>query len=141
MNMFCLPEASMGTLKTIFGCILKGFLGTGFGDKVKNLSEGAIDSTIDIYIRIQEDLRATPAKFHYSFNLRDVSKVVQGVCMVKPLSVPNEDTFWKLWVNESFRVFYDRLINEDDREWFKTLIIELLAKNFKTSADKDDIFV
>jgi len=141
MNMFCLPEASTGTLKTIFGCILKGFLGAGFGDKIKGMSENAIDSTIEIYMRIQEELRATPAKFHYSFNLRDVSKVVQGICMVKPLSVPNEDTFWKLWVNESFRVFYDRLINEDDREWFKDLILELLARNFKTSPDKVDLFV
>jgi len=41
-NMFCLPEASQGTLATIFGSILKGFLGTGFGDKVKNLEEAAI---------------------------------------------------------------------------------------------------
>ena len=36
-NMFCLPEASPGTLSTIFASILKGFLATGFTDKVKNL--------------------------------------------------------------------------------------------------------
>jgi len=53
------------------------------------------------------------------------------LCMVKPVSVPNDEIFWKLWINESFRVFYDRLINEDDRNWFKDLIIELMNRNFK----------
>jgi dynein heavy chain len=83
-NMFHLPEASTGVLSSIFSSILKGFLSVGFSDKVKNLEEAAITSTIEIYIKIQEDLRPTPAKFHYLFNLRDVSKVVQGLCMTKP---------------------------------------------------------
>ena len=61
--------------------------------------------------------------------------------MVKPVSIGTEDLFGKLWVNEAFRVFYDRLINEDDRNWFKDLIVELLQKNFKISADKEDLFV
>lgn len=74
--MICLPEASTGTLQVIFCSILNGFLGSGFVDKVKNLGDAAILSTIEIYNKIQEDLRPTPAKFHYLFNLRDVSKVV-----------------------------------------------------------------
>jgi len=61
--------------------------------------------------------------------------------MVKPISITNEDLFAKLWINESFRVFYDRLINEDDRNWYKDLIMELLAKNFKMSPDKEELFV
>ena len=62
-------------------------LATGFSDKVKNLETAAVVSTIDIYNKIQEDLRPTPTKFHYLFNLRDVSKVVQGLCMTKPVSI------------------------------------------------------
>lgn len=41
-NMFCLPEASSGTLATIFSSILRGFLSTGFIDKVRNLDDAAI---------------------------------------------------------------------------------------------------
>ena len=139
-NMFCLPEASAGTLGTIFSSILKGFLGTGFAEKVRNLEEAAISSAIEIYTKIQEDLRPTPAKFHYLFNLRDVSKVVQGVCMTKPVSIQSDDTFMRLFVNEAFRVFYDRLINEGDRKWFKDLVVELLSRNFKMSPDRDELF-
>jgi dynein heavy chain len=84
-NMFCLPEASVGVLSNIFSAILGNFLKAwSFTEKVKNLEEAAISSTIEIYVKIQEDLRPTPAKFHYLFNLRDVSKVVQGLCMTKP---------------------------------------------------------
>lgn len=97
-------------------------------------------STIEIYNKIQEDLRPTPAKFHYLFNLRDVSKVVQGLCMTKPISIANEDVFMRLWVNECMRVFYDRLINDEDRAWFKNFIVELIAKNFKMSPEKEELF-
>ena len=48
-NMFCLPKSSAGTLATIFSSILKGFLGSGFPEKVKGLEDAAIQSTIDIY--------------------------------------------------------------------------------------------
>jgi len=38
LHMFCLPEASQGTLTTIFSAILKGFLGTpGWSDKIRQL--------------------------------------------------------------------------------------------------------
>jgi dynein heavy chain len=119
---------------------LKGFLGTGFSDKVKNLEDAAIQSTIDIYSKIQEDLRPTPTKFHYLFNLRDVSKVIQGLCMTKPLSIQTEDVFMRLWMNETFRVFHDRLINDEDRGWFKDYVLELVGRWFKMAADRDEIF-
>lgn len=46
----------------------------------------------------------------------------------------------KLWVNEAFRVFADRLINEGDRDLFKNMIGELLSKNFKMSPDMGELF-
>lgn len=60
--------------------------------------------------------------------------------MTKPVSISNDDIFMRLWVNEAFRVFYDRLINDIDRMWFKNLLHDLLAKNFKMSPDRDELF-
>lgn len=51
-NMICLPEASTGTLQVIFCSILNGFLSSGFAEKVKNLGDAAILSTIEIYNKI-----------------------------------------------------------------------------------------
>lgn len=76
-NMFCMPQATQGVLAKIFSSILDGFLkGNNFQEPVLGCSLAIIDSTIEIYQKISEELRATPAKFHYMFNLRDVSKVI-----------------------------------------------------------------
>ena len=46
----------------------------------------------------------------------------------------------RLWINESLRVFYDRLINNEDKKWFIDLVQELLLKNFRMNFDPVEIF-
>lgn len=58
-------------------------MGIGFSDVVKRLGEGLATATIEVYHRILKEKLPIPSKFHYTFNLRDVSKVVQGILMVK----------------------------------------------------------
>ena len=36
-------------------------------------------STIEIYEKLSATLLPTPTRFHYLFNLRDISRVVQGI--------------------------------------------------------------
>ena len=140
-NMFCLPEATEGMLNTIFTAILGGFFKVwNFAEPVQNLKDAVVGSTIEVYTKISKELRATPSKFHYSFNLRDVSKVVQGIMMTKNVSISNPDVCTKLWVNEVSRVFMDRLTDDDDREWFVSESMECISRNFKSSIEKDDIF-
>lgn len=40
-----------------------------------------VAGTMKIYMKIQEELKPTPMKSHYTFNLRDFSKVICGICM------------------------------------------------------------
>lgn len=98
-------------------------------------------ATIEVYNKIIEEKRPTPAKFHYLFNLRDVSKVFQGMLMTKPVSVSNPETFAKLWMHECCRVFHDRLINNEDKLWFTKLVAELSNVYFRVRFEHDDIFV
>ena len=87
-NVFCMPQATQGVLAKIFSSILDGFLkGNQYQEGAASCSLPIIDSTIEIYQKISEELRATPAKFHYMFNLRDVSKVIQGILMSHPKSI------------------------------------------------------
>ncbi len=39
------------------------------------MSGNFVDATSDMYAKITQDLKPTPAKSHYTFNLRDMSKV------------------------------------------------------------------
>ena len=60
--------------------ITKGFLAE-FTEEVKTLAEPMVDAAVEIYGRMSKDLLPTPAKSHYIFNLRDLSKCIQGVCV------------------------------------------------------------
>jgi len=48
-NMFALPPAEEEMLKKIFGSILRGFLKTGFTEKVQQQEDAAVNSTITVY--------------------------------------------------------------------------------------------
>lgn len=50
----------------------------------------------------------TPEKSHYTFSLRDVTRVVQGIVMVPPKKLTDLEKLIRLWVHETYRVFYDR---------------------------------
>ena len=41
-----------------------------------------------------------PSRFHYIFNLRDVSRVIQGILMSQTECIPNSKIFAKLWLHE-----------------------------------------
>ena len=58
----------------IFYSIISGFF-KDFKKEVQALSKPIVDSSLLIFSKITEELRPTPAKSHYTFNLRDISKI------------------------------------------------------------------
>jgi dynein heavy chain len=80
-----------------------------------------------MYRRVELELLPTPAKSHYTFNLRDLSKVFQGVMMASVPTIVSKDKLVSVWLHEQARVFRDRLIDEADRTWFNSLCAEMLS--------------
>jgi dynein heavy chain, axonemal len=65
----------------------------------------------------------TAKKFHYQFNLRDFSKIIQNVMLAQPAHFRgNALGLARMWVHEVMRVFYDRLIFDEDRETFMSFL-------------------
>ncbi|KAL3142803.1 hypothetical protein ABBQ38_003102 [Trebouxia sp. C0009 RCD-2024] len=120
-SLVALSQVTNETLVTIFQTILSWHLDTGgFPVSCKQLGPGIISATLDMYIQSMAKLLPTPTKSHYTFNLRDFARVIQGVMMLPASSLPAQgaDTVYKrLWVHEVFRVFYDRLVDDSDRVW------------------------
>lgn len=81
-NLMCLPTSSEETLSRIFSTIVRKFLKVnGFRAEIIELGDNntLVNATLSIYTEIQRVLLPTPDKSHYVFNLRDVSKVFQGL--------------------------------------------------------------
>lgn len=87
---------------------------------IDHFSQRLTQTTIKIYKDIQKSLSPTPSRFHYLFNLRDISRVYEGMLMSN--NNYNRALLLKLWRNEFTRVFCDRLINQEDRSLVETKI-------------------
>ncbi|KAG5457288.1 MAG: dynein heavy chain, N-terminal region 2-domain-containing protein, partial [Olpidium bornovanus] len=135
-NMLSIPQPSESSLARIFRSMVDGFL-KPFSGEVRQTSEAIVNSSIEIYKRMCAELLPTPAKSHYTFNIRDLSKVVQGVLQVKPSVVASKVDIVKVFCHESSRVFHDRLIDEPDRQYFNKLLSEVVEKNFAVAIAKD----
>lgn len=88
-----------------------------------------------MYKKAIKNLLPTPAKSHYTFNLRDFSRVIHGCLLIKRISVESKQTMIRLFVHEVFRVFYDRLVEDSDRAWLFNLMKDIVKEHFKETFD------
>lgn len=72
----CIPPPSDAATKTILTTILGGFL-ADWAPEIRALCNPIVVSAVEAYNRVSAELLPTPAKSHYTFNLRDLSKVAQ----------------------------------------------------------------
>jgi dynein heavy chain len=90
-------------------------------------------ATIEIYHTIESQMLPTPSRVHYLFNLRDISKVFQGLLRANREYFDSRDSIMRLWVHEVARVFHDRLIDTHDRDVFHKLVDDKLINLFGSS--------
>lgn len=86
-------------MTTIFSSLMDWWIRKyTYGSNIARLSKTVVAATLEMYDRAQAELLPTPTKSHYTFNLRDVSKVFQvgpssnirlpQPCLTPPCSVP-----------------------------------------------------
>eukprot|EP01135_Chromosphaera_perkinsii_P003004 Nk52_evm26s232 gene=Nk52_evmTU26s232 len=121
-NVIYISEMNDSSKTKIFGTILNTYLKQTQLSDPDGLTSKTVQATINVYATIAKELLPTPAKSHYTFNLRDLSKVFQGILMSPYHSLSDEVSFVRLWVHENQRIFQDRLINKEDKDWFNNLL-------------------
>jgi len=133
-NSLCLVPYTSGSLKQIFSTIMDWWMAP-FTSKIRGLKNPLVDSTVKLYNSITSGLLPTPLKSHYTFNLRDVAKVFQGIMQLPTEEVQEPADLIRIWSHECTRVFSDRLINETDIGWFKTAMTDEAKASFNVSMD------
>ena len=149
----------MNSIFSLAQALLGGFL-YEFPHEVRQCAEPIVGASVDIYFRMSTDLLPTPAKSHYVFNLRDLSKCIQGASPLLPFSpfylspilscivlwvagifqadvgtVRDRRYIFRLFCHESLRVFHDRLIDHHDKNYFYEILAELSGKHFNDVSD------
>mmetsp|Transcript_25185 Transcript_25185/g.84603 ORF Transcript_25185/g.84603 Transcript_25185/m.84603 type:complete len:2627 (-) Transcript_25185:45-7925(-) len=130
-NLLNFVPFSADSLARVFTTILDWSLNAGYSAGVKSLASAVVGATIGIYEDISAGLLPTPAKSHYTFNLRDLAKVFQGLGQGAAALLQDKESYLKLWCHESLRVFSDRLISEEDRAWFAARLSAACADVFQ----------
>ena len=136
-HVICAAPFNAATLTKIFSTLVEWWMRTkGLPEELYECQSCLVKGTTELYQTVQRELLPTPMKSHYTFNLRDVSKVFQGVCSTTKESVADKGSLTRLWVHESLRVFADRLTDEPDREWFFQMSKRLTEKHFDVPFDE-----
>ncbi|PVD36438.1 hypothetical protein C0Q70_03422 [Pomacea canaliculata] len=135
-SMLAIPSPTEHSLKHMFLAIITGFL-MDFPTAVRQCNEPIVMAAVEIYFRMSTDLLPTPAKSHYVFNLRDLSKCVQGMLQGDPGVIRDNHQIFKLFVHEAQRVFHDRLINSEDKQFFHEIMAEMASKHFGETVDAE----
>lgn len=80
-----------------------------FKEDIKMKSHDIVNASIEFYERIMKEKLPTPTNFHYTFNLRDLSKVFMGMSKLNKKNTKDTLNLISLWTHEMQRVFKDRL--------------------------------
>ncbi|WAR03796.1 DYHC-like protein [Mya arenaria] len=119
-------------LTTIYTSILSQHLAlNGFAGNVQKYSSTLIVGALALHNKVTSTFLPTAIKFHYVFNLRDLSNIFQGVLFAMPDCAKTPVDLVRLWMHESDRVYRDKLVEENDMESYDKLRKDVIKKSFE----------
>ncbi|XP_047349425.1 dynein axonemal heavy chain 8 isoform X3 [Vespa velutina] len=145
-NIFNCTLPSNKSMDAIFGKIGQGyFCLTRFSEVIVNFIPKLVPLTRILWQKTKIKMLPTPAKFHYVFNLRDLSRIWEGILKIERAECETITTLLKLWDHECSRVISDRFITAEDNKWFhnalKQTAEEILDTEFRYYEDVETYFV
>ncbi|XP_033231151.1 dynein heavy chain 5, axonemal [Belonocnema kinseyi] len=135
---FCIFNCTLPndtSIDRIFSVLGEGHYNSkrGFSSEVRSLVKKLIPLTRVLWQRTRATLLPTPAKFHYVFSLRDLSRIWQGMVGTLSTVIEKESILMLLWKHECTRVFSDRFTLLSDKNWFDKELAQVVNDNLGES--------
>eukprot|EP00928_Gymnodinium_smaydae_P021973 TRINITY_DN18608_c0_g3_i2.p1 TRINITY_DN18608_c0_g3~~TRINITY_DN18608_c0_g3_i2.p1 ORF type:complete len:2564 (-),score=332.72 TRINITY_DN18608_c0_g3_i2:161-7795(-) len=130
--LFNMTLPSEVSVDNIYGNIMKARFNAkqGASAEVIALTRRLNGLTIAVWSKTQKLLPPTPSRFHYVFNMRELSRVFQGIMETPLESIANEARLVSLWKHEATRVFADKLARTQDKETVDRIVQEYALEYF-----------
>jgi dynein heavy chain len=137
---FAISFPNQEALVTIYTSILGQHLSQGsFLGPVQKFVPNLVNGALALHAKITTTFLPTAIKFHYVFNLRDLSNIFQGVLFAGTDTVKTPMDLIRLWMHEHERVYRDKMVDQDDMDTFDKVQKEIVKKSFE-DADENLLF-
>ncbi|XP_055341295.1 LOW QUALITY PROTEIN: dynein beta chain, ciliary-like [Paramacrobiotus metropolitanus] len=127
-SVFTIGFPSADSVQKIYGSFAMQHFERGFTDPVKNVLPTIVQAAMALHNKVASSFLPTAVKFHYLFNLRDLSTVFQGLLFSRPDIMRTKDDMVKVWMHESLRVYQDKLIAKKDSDLFTKILGDIGMK-------------
>ncbi|XP_041978336.1 dynein axonemal heavy chain 3 [Aricia agestis] len=124
------------TLTKIFTTIMDWHFEKDFPEIIVRASKAVVSATLGVYRAARAAFLPTPTRCHYVFNLRDFSRVVRGVLLVPAPRMRDLSKLVLLWLHEVYRVFADRLVDDDDRNKLFDIVYKETYASYRVHLDQ-----
>ncbi|XP_022915026.2 dynein beta chain, ciliary isoform X1 [Onthophagus taurus] len=138
---FAISFPGSDALTTIYHAILSQHLANPelkFQPHLFKFADNVVAASVVLHHKISQIFLPTAIKFHYIFNLRDISNIFQGLLFSTNDCVNEPCDLVRLWTHECQRVYGDKLVEDKDIDAFSKLVHDIFKKHFE---DVDESFV
>uniref|UniRef100_A0A452UEG0 Dynein axonemal heavy chain 17 n=1 Tax=Ursus maritimus TaxID=29073 RepID=A0A452UEG0_URSMA len=134
---FAVSFPGQEALPTIYSTILAQHLAfRSVPTAVQRVSSQLVASALALHQKVTATFLPTAIKFHYVFNLRDLSNIFQGLLFSTGEILRTPLDLVRLWLHEAERVYGDKMVDEKDQETLRRVTIASTKKFFDDLGDE-----
>ncbi|XP_060795606.1 dynein axonemal heavy chain 9-like [Neoarius graeffei] len=131
-SVFALSFPGVDALNTIYSSILSQHMSAEeFSTVLQKGCSKLVQLALAFHQLVSTSFLPTAIKFHYIFNLRDLSNIFQGILFCRNDCVKTPQDLVKIYLHESNRVYRDKMVEDKDFEIFDKLQYDTVKKFYE----------